>query len=251
LKNSNLHIPELQLKFKGDNIISFEEIKQFYQNIGPDIKDTTLKTRINRLIKQGIVSRVGRGRYILGQEKKFIPYIDETIKNIAKKIDAEFPELKFCIGHTSWLSSFMIHQPARHYIIIEPESDSDQRTLYSETIFRFLQNNYKHVFHKPDSKTVQNYVSEYNDSIIVLPLVSEAPVQKHDNIIIPTIEKILVDIFCDENIFAAQQGNEKAVIFNEVFKQYTINTSKLLRYAARRTKRAEMENYLKLLNISF
>ena len=251
MKNNNLHISELQLRFKGGKIISFEELKQFYKNLKPDIKDTTLKTRINRLIKHGIISRVGRGRYLLGQEKKFIPHIDKTIKKIAKKINAQFPELKFCISHTSWLSPFMIHQPARHYLIIEPESDSDQRTLYSETVFRFLQNSYKHVFHKPDSKTVQNYVSEYNDSIIVLPLVSEAPVQKQDNISISTLEKILVDIFCDENIFAAQQGNEKAVIFNEAFKQYTINTSKLLRYATRRTKRTEMENYLKLLNIDF
>ncbi len=107
----------------------------------------------------------------------------------------------------------MLHQPAIHYTIIEPKSDFEQRTLYSETIFRYLQTNYKNVFHKPNKETMQNYVSVHNDSIIVLPLVSEAPIQNVRNIKTVTLEKIIVDIFCDENIFVAQQGNEKSIIF--------------------------------------
>ncbi|MBN2892731.1 MAG: hypothetical protein JXL97_12760 [Bacteroidales bacterium] len=250
MDNNNLNINQINNKFKGKSEITFDELKLFFQNSNPEIKQSAIKTRISRLINKGTISRIGRGKYILGREKMFTPQIDNKIKTIANKIKKEYPDLQFCIWHTSWISQFMVHQPTIHYTIIEPESDFDQRTLYSETIFRYLQTNYKNVFHKPDRETIQNYVSEHNDSIIVLPLVSEAPTQNITNITTVTIEKMIVDIFCDENIFAAQQGNEKATIFIEAFNKYTVNTSKLLRYAARRTKRKELENYLKSLQIN-
>jgi predicted transcriptional regulator len=250
LNNNELNIKNIYNEFKSRTEITFDELKLFFQNDNSEIKQSAIKTRISRLIKQGTISRIGRGKYILGQEKKYKPQIDIKIKRISKKIKSEYPDLQFCIWHTSWISQFMVHQPTIQYTIIETESDSDQRTLYSETIFRYLQANYKNVFHKPDKETMQNYVSEHNDSLIVLPLVSEAPIQNITNITTITLEKMMVDIFCDEKIFVAQQGNEMAAIFTEAFNKYTINKSKLLRYAARRTKRKELENYLESLQIN-
>jgi predicted transcriptional regulator len=244
LKNNELIISKIREVFKSNKEITFDELKLFFQIQSPYIKQSAIKTRLNRLVKQGIISRIGRGKYTLGQRKIYIPQIDKPLQTIAKKIQTEFPELKFCIWHTSWISQFMVHQPTKHYTIIEPESDSDQRTLYSETVFRYLQTRYKNVFHKPDKETIQNYVSEHTDSIIVLPLVSEAPTQKVNNITTISLEKMLVDIFCDETIFSAEQGNEKATIFTEAFNKYTINNSKLLRYAARRTNRKELDKFL-------
>ena len=250
MQNNDLHIIEIKSDFKDKNNISFQELLMFYQKTIPNITQSAIKVRINRLIKQGIISRIGRGKYMFGKEKRYIPLIDKELKTIEQKIRTEYSDLKFCLWNTSWLSQFMVHQPSTHYTLIEVESDYDQRTLYSETVFRYLQNYYKHVFHKPNNETIQNYISEYNDSIIVLPLVSEAPVQQCDKITTITIEKMLVDIFCDVNLFAAQQGNEKFTIFSEAFFKYTINVSKLLRYAARRTKRNELESYLKSININ-
>ena len=250
LKDNNLNIKQINEAFKNKNEITFDELKKFFQNNKPDIKQSAIKTRISRLIEQGTISRIGRGKYILGQEKKYTPQIDNKIKTISKKIKKEYPDLQLCIWHTSWISQFMVHQPAIQYTIVEVESDSTQRTLYSETVFHYLQENYKNVFHKPDKETIQNYVSEHKDSLIVLPLVSEAPTQNVANIKTITLEKMIVDIFCDKKIFIAQQGNEKAKIFSEAFNKYTVNKSKLLRYAARRNKKKELENYLKSLQIN-
>ncbi len=79
---------------------------------------------------------------------------------------------------------------------------------------------------------------------IVKSLITEAPVQKVDNIPTITIEKLLVDIFCDPVIFNAQQGSEMNQIYKEAFEKYTISESKMLRYANRRRKRKELDNYL-------
>jgi hypothetical protein len=59
---------------------------------------------------------------------------------------------------------------------------------------------------------------------------------------------MLVDIFCDDNIFSAQQGSEMKYIFNEAFRKYTINENRLLRYAERRRKKEDLINYLKTIS---
>ena len=63
-------------------------------------------------------------------------------------------------------------------------------------------------------------------------------------VVTTTIEKLLVDVFCDDVLFAAQQGSEMEIIFREAFEKYTINENKMLRYADRRRKKEAFSNYL-------
>ena len=58
----------------------------------------------------------------------------------------------------------------------------------------------------------------------------------------------IIDIFCNDIIFSAYQGNEMKTIYKNAFSKYAINESKLLRYANRRGKKEELKNYLKLIN---
>jgi len=53
-----------------------------------------------------------------------------------------------------------------------------------------------------------------------------------------------VDIFCDENIFAPQQGSEMTYIFKEATEKYILNENRMLRYADRKRKKTNFENYL-------
>jgi hypothetical protein len=55
---------------------------------------------------------------------------------------------------------------------------------------------------------------------------------------------MLVDIFCDDVLFSAQQGSEMQTIFRNAFDKYTINENKMLRYADRRRKKEAFLNYL-------
>ena len=79
---------------------------------------------------------------------------------------------------------------------------------------------------------------------MVKALVSEAPIQLINGVNLPTLEKMLVDIFCDDVIFAAQQGSEMRTIFREAMKKYTINENRMLRYADRRRKKESFKQYL-------
>ena len=63
----------------------------------------------------------------------------------------------------------------------------------------------------------------------------------------PTLEKILVDIIADEELFAAQQG-ELEFIFKSAFDKYNINESKMKRYASRRNRKTEIKNQTNIIS---
>jgi hypothetical protein len=61
---------------------------------------------------------------------------------------------------------------------------------------------------------------------------------------VPVIEKILVDLCADSDIFSFLQGSEMLNIFENALGKYTVNTNRLLRYAKRRNKEKDIRNIL-------
>ena len=78
-------------------------------------------------------------------------------------------------------------------------------------------------------------------------MVSEAPLQSIKDVNTITIEKMLVDIFCDDIIFSAQQGSEMRGFINEALNKFTVNENRLHRYAGRRKSKEYIIKYLKNL----
>jgi hypothetical protein len=186
----------------------------------------------------GVLNRIGRGKFTFNEGKIYLPEISSKIKSIYYKLKKQFPYLTICLWHTSVFNEFMIHQPGRFYIIIEAERES------IESVFFFLKETQYSVFLDPSRDIIDRYISEMNETLIVKTLVSEAPLQNIEGVKTTTIEKMLVDIFCDDVIFSAQQGSEMRSIFNDAYKKYIVNENRILRYADRRGKKKNFSNYL-------
>lgn len=230
-----------KIKYRFTDVKNFEtkDILAFYNEIEPGIKSSTVNWRIYSLVQLGIVSRIGRGKFVIGESKNFLPEISSKLKTINTKLINKFPYLKICIWDTSVLNQFMQHQPGRFFIIIEVEKEATQSVFYTLKDLNYA------VFVEPTNDILTKYLPSDKDVLIVKPLVSEAPTQFVNNIITTTVEKLLVDIFCDKMLFSAQQGFEMRTIFIEALSKYTINENKMLRYSGRRGKK---ESFIKFLN---
>ncbi|MBX2932028.1 MAG: hypothetical protein KF781_08795 [Chitinophagaceae bacterium] len=136
----------------------------------------------------------------------------------------------------------MQHQPNRFFVLVETDKET------TNSVFYFLREIKKSVFIEPTKDILEKYVLKENEVFIVKPLISEAPTQNINGVETATIEKMLVDIFCDDVIFSAQQGAEMRTIFIETFRKYTINQSKMLRYADRRRKKEELNQFVKTIS---
>ena len=98
---------------------------------------------------------------------------------------------------------------------------------------------------EPSNEVIEIYILQLKNPIIIKSLISKVPTQIVKNIPVPTIEKILVDLYCNRNLFSLIKGNELHTIFQNIFSKYTVNQSKLLLYRSRSGKKNGFIDYLK------
>ncbi len=232
-------IEQLKQRFAKQPQISREELFDFYRSFEPDLKESTFTWRIYSLKEKNLLKPVKRGIYTISSKPQFHPQIEPRLKDIAAKVSRQFPVARYCVWSTRWLNDWMIHQPGRFLLLVEAE------VLAAESVFNFLKDeNYKNVFYKPDENLIERYIFEQIESIIVKPLVTKAPLKKVNKIAIPSPEKLLVDLYVESKLFAPFQGSELVNIYNNIYNKYTLNITKLLAYAKRRTKEQDLLDFI-------
>lgn len=232
---------ENQIKnyFESSKILSKEELMGLLRKDFTTWSDNTINAYLYNLKKEGVINNLSRGIYTIGKIETFSPIINPKLKKIAARIHKTYPFINYCIWDSSWLNDLMLHQPFKNFAIVEVEK------IGAEQVFNDLNNNFPNVYINPNNTFFDRYISVLDNVVIVKNLNSEAPTLKLKELTIPTIEKILVDILIDDNLFAAQQG-ELDFIFKSAFDKYTINESKMKRYAARRNRETQLENRINI-----
>lgn len=242
IKADKQHINELISELKEKKTFATTDIRAAYRKFEPEIPDSTVNWRIYSLVKEGRMIRIGKGKFTFGTANNYMPEISSQLKSLSKKIKKEFPFLNNCIWNTSLFNEFMQHQPGRFLTLVEVKKEAIQ------SVFYFLKGQQYHAFAEPSKEILEKYLPTNGKTIIIKSLVTEAPVQEIDQVTTTTLEKMLVDIFCDTTIFSAQQGAEKRTIYEEAFRKYSINKDRLLRYGQRRNKKNEMLEYLETIS---
>lgn len=226
--------------FKGNERLSKQKLVVSIKKDFPDWSDNTINMYISKLKKEGIINAPSRGIYEMGSGTPFQPILSKELKRIFNKVKREFPYIAFCIWDTVWLNDFMRHQPFKHYIIVEVEKDA------AEPVFAFLTETIKNVFFNPDEEIFDRYIISHDEVLIVKNMISGAPLIEKEKVVIPALEKLLVDMLIDTVLFSAQQ-NEKEFIMRSALEKVTLNELKMRRYAERRNREKEIN---KLINIS-
>jgi hypothetical protein len=169
----------------------------------------------------------------------YLPEISNKEIKINSVIKKEFPFIKYCIWNSSILSEFLQHQSSFRFIVVEVEKDALESVFYS------IKEIFNATFKKPAKEVVEEFISARQNSIIINSFVSEAPIQNIKNVPTSSIEKLLVDLYCEKNLFYFLQGNELVNIYKNAFDKYTVNQSKMLRYADRRRKKIQIDEFIK------
>ena len=133
----------------------------------------------------------------------------------------------------------MLHIPGNNKIIIEVEKGTEDSVCY------FLSDIRKNVFLNPSGDILDKYSQENKNQIIIKNLVTDAPIQKINNLKTSTLEKIIVDLIIDDEIFSEYKGRDLEDIITNAYQFYSIQEDKLLRYAGRRRKRSFVEQFIK------
>lgn len=234
---------QLLHEFASRKTFTRKDLHDFYLEIQSEITEGTFDWRISQLKKRNVLKSVGRGIYILYGKPEYKPVLGKSSAKIVRLLEKSFSDIKYCIWETSWLNEFAIHQAGALFTVLEIEKELIQ------SVFYFLKdNNIKDVFLQPNSKEIEIYVIEKESPVVLKTLISRAPLQKIKDkkfeISVPTLEKILVDVFCDRDIFYFYSGEETFRIYESTIDLYAIDFSRLHAYARRRGREKEIKDFL-------
>ena len=228
-------IEQLKSEFKGKESFSREDLFDFYRQFELDLKETTFRWRIHDLKANKIITAIKRGLFTFSYKPEFTPDIGEFEKKISGKIEKQFEQLKYCIWSTKIAHEFMLHIPGKSITILQVEKDA------LEPVYSFLKDeNIRNIFIEPENKEIDRYIYEAKNTIVLQSLVSKSPTQKVKKTSTITLEKLIVDLYCDKKLFAAFQGSELVHIIDNAYNKYSIDFTKLLNYSKRRRKGTEM-----------
>lgn len=223
--------------FGYGNTFTSKQLFEFYRMHEADLNENTFRWRIYALKKEGLLSSVKRGVYVLDHRKKYHPELTRSTKMQYNIINNRFPYIEMSVWQTSWLDNFMNHQIYNAFTIFEVDKD------VVSSVYNVLKEKKYNVFMNPTEKDVENYILGEN-AIIIRSMVKEAPVQEIGKFKVSKLEKILVDLFFDKILLTAYQGHEMKTIFKQVFNYYEINLTTLYRYARNRGIKDKIEKYI-------
>lgn len=219
----------------------------------PKAKLTTLDWHIHTLLEQGRLVRRGRGSYALTADKpgasRFDPHLPSELVEIGKRLSRKFPLTITCVWSTSVLHPFVQQQPFTTYWLVETERDAVDSILDSMIHDSVTSGLSIPIVRANDLTRMERYSPNSSVVLLIKPLISEAPVQQNrDGLTVPSLEKILVDLVADSDVFSLF-AEELASLFPKLDSQFNLNQDRLRRYARRRHKLPFINDYLTNLSI--
>ena len=206
-----------------------------------DISRQTISWYLTKLIESGQLRRIGHGKYSKADKQQFAIVPTDDQQQLNEMLKQHWPFAHFCIYDGSVISPLQHLLAANNITYIETEREA------TSAVFNHLKDEGLTAYLRPTRDLIYNYIDLSQPAIFVKPLITESPVQECNGVLVPTLEKLLVDLQKDADFFYLQEA-EGVNIFRNALSLYTINESRLLRYASRRGLRKEIETIIKSIN---
>lgn len=191
----------------------------------PGLSNPAVYSRIRNLVASGRLSRVGQGKYI-SVSKPAYPY---RITPWMEEVNSYLQDC--CVG-----INFCICQKINNLFIETAKCDIP-------VLENALKQKYDKVAKEKDARPLLSGLDGY---IILRPMVSDAPVFNENGVIIPSIEKEIIDSLEEKK----KHPETVTALYQKRMEIYPVNINRLNRYAARRGLSEELSAFLHSLDYS-
>lgn len=228
-------------RFSIQSSITSKELVLYLSTLFPDLSVSTISWKINQLKTEKLIYQAGRGLYTFKFKPEFKLEVSLKTKRIYNKTKAFF-DGDLVVWDTEVLD-----------VIIERENEKRATFLLVQKdelneLFEQMQSMSKPVYLEPNQEIIQRYILPQNDVILLYPLISETPTEQTGDYVVPTLEAVLVNAWLLSDSYLKSLDYSIAEIFECAFQKYNVNKNKLLRYAARRDQRKEIEQLIQTIN---
>lgn len=218
---------------------SHNDLMVCLQQARPDLSRSTYHWAISGLVRDGTLVKNGYDVYAVFEGTslpEYKPSYSEEALVLMDKLNTKYPYVSFTVFETVLMNTFLNHLIAQNTVFLQIEKES---SIY---VFRFLQEEgATNVLYKPAKKDFSLYWAR--DCTVVTDLVSEAPIRSENPHCI-MLEKMLVDMCADRIIASTFSKAELPDVFKYAQSHYSLDKTRMLRYARRRNKEDIIRKYL-------
>ena len=237
-------IIEFLEKYKGktvNKIILSEIYRKQYNNSN----SRTINNTITYLKNNNIITEIKKDLFLVSTKNKYLYKMSIQEQEIYDLLQKKYPKINTIVWNTKCINDFMLNFSTNNYIIIETEKCA------LESIANLIKEKYTDNYTVITEKIFNNNRNFFKNEkvIIIKTLNTKSPIININNKRNISIEKIMVDIFCDE-IYIQFQGKKLETIYENIFEEYDINFKKLLKYSKYRTSNNKYIEFLKKKQIS-
>lgn len=205
----------------------FREAVHTYE---PACADTTIDWALVSLRRQGVLASAGAGKYYVVAQGDTVrrsytyPHSEDYL-TLERCIQEQYPLANYQMWELIQMNDFVNHQIAKNVIFVEVER------MLVDTVYEMLHEHYPYAMLQPDEPTFYRQRGPETD-VVVQRLVSEAPAPgEHHSC---AIEKLLVDLQSKRLTGRLIERSEYPRIYEDAFQKYTIDETRMFRYARRR-----------------
>ncbi len=226
-------------KLKADTKYTRQQLISMLREDTPLLSDGSYQWAIGGMMNSGGIIRTGFDEYMAAAGNslpEYLPVYTPRASELSEMVADQFPYIGFTVFETVLMNDFLNHLIAQNTIFIQVDKDA------SAFVFRFLrEEGIGNIMYKPAKREFNLYWTA--DSVIVTDMVSESPITINNPHAI-TIEKMLVDMYCDKLIRSTYSKAEYPSVLERAIQTYKVEKPKMLRYAGRRNKAAEIKRIL-------
>lgn len=235
-----MDVNKIMSEISDEKIFSRQELCNTVKLLCPDFKDTLLRNLLQNLLQKEFIIRVGRNQYrktaLSVKRADYQNNYSKRAKELAAKMEENFPLLDYRIWELCWLNEFWNHQIGQNKIFLEVE-EAGCDFVYT----KLNEENHWKMLLKPDIEEIYRYA--INDTVIISRLITESPKGNPEKYNTP-LEKIIVDLFANKLLKSMLSMGEYPMAISEMFDKYKIDQTKLFRYARRRNKQEQIYQFL-------
>ena len=180
-------------------------------------------SRINKLLKEGKLTTIGRGKYISAPKPDYSLAVTPWMKEINEYL------ISTCVGVNHCISE----KAGNLYVQVYKSDMSDVKDA--------LIKKYSGILTVEDFKRFPLVLEGF---IVIDRLISESPLVDINGVVVPSLEKKIVDSILEKDEKPGINNLQKAI------EAHPLNIDTMLRYAARRGVREEMSALISALDYS-
>jgi len=217
-------IPALSGQYK---YYSLEDVHKALAENEKTVDPKSLKQYMHELMVETVIYSAGRGWYSTIEQEFEVN--TEPVSEIISVLEKKFTLLDFTCWSTMQINPFMHHLLGKFITFVHVDRD------LMPSVFDFLRDSDYEVYLNPTRREAKKSYSVSEQNIVIRPTITKAPVKEH----MAKIEKILVDLYIERDIFQIMAPAEFHEITDKLISAGRIAISELISYAKYRKIKLE------------